>query len=295
MAIDPVGALLRWLNTIDPPGAALLCCAHAELPPVPGGEIGVRLAGCVAETGIDLPAQLLAAGIPRLGIVDCPQRPDDAEARVQEWSRVLDGVESPPPVPKRRIRRRGPVFDLSAPTVPRRLALGLGVPLRLPIDPGLPERDRALAALRVLAEQGRARLPEAAGEPGSPAAVALTVTGCTACGVCVRACPHDALELRLDQGVSTLSHRRDACLGDLDCVRLCPEQAISEAGALTLLDVAQHGSVELAAVATARCARCGAQHPAAEGEYCPTCSFRVAGAFGSRLPPHRVGRTGAGR
>ncbi len=285
-AIDPVGALLRWLNAIDPPARALIGCAHAALPPVSADAIGVRLVGCVVDAGVDLPAQLLAAGIGRVEVVACPERPGAAADRTREWVRTLDGVAAVAADPHRRGHRSGPTFDLAHPALPRRLALGLGEPpLRLPFDPALPERDRALAALRVLADAGRAHLPESAGEEGDPAATLLAASGCTACGVCVRACPHDALVLDLADGVSTLRHLRDACRGDLACVRLCPERALAPAGVLTLLDVAREGTRELAAVSTRACRRCGTQHPVADGELCPTCTFRATSAFGSRLPP----------
>lgn len=283
--IDAVGALLRWLNAMEPPELAVLGCVDTPLPPIPASAIGVRLLGCVADVDVDLPAQLLACGVGRVEVLTCPEHADATPDRVSEWSRVLDGVAVAQPVRAgRRSRRHGAVFDLAHPMLPRRIALGLGVPLRIPFDPTMPAHDRALAALRVLADQNRARLPEASGTEGEPAATLLQASGCTACGVCVRACPHDALTLDVAEGVSTLTHRRDACHADNACVRLCPAQALSAVGVLTLLDVARQGTRDLAVVATTACRRCGAQHPASEGELCPPCEFRSRHAFGSGRP-----------
>lgn len=282
-------ALLRWLDTVEPPEAAVVACGHGAPPRVPRGTIGVRWGGCVADADVGLPSQLLACGIGRVEFVACGERA--VAERVREWGSVLDGVALAPGGPRPRGPRRGPVFDLRTRTVRRRGALGLGAPRRHPVDPALPERDRTLIALRTLAGEGRAHLPD--GGSGPAAATLLRASGCTACGVCVRACPHGALDLVVDGRGATLRHVRDYCLLELECVRLCPMGALSADGGLTLLDIARRGTVEVATVATGRCRRCGAQHPAAEGDLCPACAFRAAHPFGSRMPPGAGARSGS--
>ncbi len=294
---DLTRGALRWLTSLDPPARVLIACAHAPLGFVPGDAAAIRLDGCVADTPIGLCAQLLACGVPRVGVLACPERPDEAAEQVAGWAAVLPDVAaaSPEPEPKRRFRKAvpGPAYELGRPQVSRRFAFGLAAAQHLPLTLAEEESQRVVAALRLLEEQGRARFarPEAAApepappeddgltEPGSDA-VALVASGCVACGVCVRACPHDALELSHEPGASILTQVPERCSGERACVQLCPHDALSVSGPLSLFDLARTPAVELAVVATAACLRCGTRHPAAEGDLCPPCAFRSRNVFG---------------
>lgn len=375
---DLTRPMLRWLTSIDLPARVLVVCAHGGAGFVPATEALVRLDGCVADAGIGLPAQLLACGVARVGVLPCVEDPARGAAQVAGWAEVLPDVAAadPVPTPRRRIRRpaSGPVYELGRPQVSRRFAFGLAAAHGLPFALADEEPQRVVAALRLLEEQGRARFaspatpdatapaaaapdagadsgpdaapdagadaaaadPAAAGvsvgpsapgevlvgatdlpltvdhpaiavdplgptdrraergegacnpaapaaatrpEPGS-SAVALAASGCVACGVCVRACPHDALDLAHEAERSVLTQIPERCSGEQACVRLCPHDALSVAGAFSLFDLARTPTVELAVVATAGCKRCGARHPAAEGELCPPCAFRSRNAFG---------------
>lgn len=354
---DRTRSTLRWLTSIDLPARVLLACEHTPLGFVPADAAGVRVVGCLADAAIGLPAQLLAAGVPRVGVLPCGERPGEVAAQVAGWAQVLPDVAAAQPeeAPRRRLRRpaSGPVHDQTAPQVSRRFAFGLAAATKLPFALTDEESQRVVASLRVLEEEGRARFavdapapgglqPEAAEEPGAepaepataaepalgpedaglaepsaaepasepvapdgsasavpedgeatasgeglggqegPAspALALVAEGCVACGVCVRACPHDALELEHGPGVSVLTQVPERCTGERACVELCPHDALAASGPLALFDVARRPAIELAAVQTAACRRCGARHPAAEGELCPPCAFRSRNAFG---------------
>lgn len=330
---DLTRGALRWLTSIDAPARVLLACAHTPLGFVPADAAAIRLDGCVADTPIGLCAQLLACGVPRVGVLACPERPAQAAEQVAGWAAVLPDVTaaSPEPEPKRRFRKAvpGPVYELGRPQVSRRFAFGLAAAQQLPLALAEEESQRVVAALRLLEEQDRARFarpdaaaaprpevhgasdgdpepPAAAGpgpsaeasgpiveepaggraEPGSDA-VALVASGCVACGVCVRACPHDALELVHDPDRSVLRQVPELCSGERACVQLCPHDALSVSGPLSLFDLARTPAVELAVVATAACRRCGARHPAAEGDLCPPCAFRSRNVFGHvPVQPH---------
>ncbi|WP_413450739.1 4Fe-4S dicluster domain-containing protein [Georgenia phoenicis] len=290
---DAVRALLRWLAAHDCPERVLLACADAELPRVARGTVVVRLEGCVRDVGVGLPAQLLASGVGAVEVLPCPDAPDAAAAHVAAWSAVLpDGVT--PFVAPRRGRSRPEVLVLGRIPLPRRTLLGLGLRDTTPLDLELDDAARTLAALRLLEESGRAR-PREAPAVEHPAATRLLVDGCTACGVCVRACPHDALVLEHADGTSTLTHLREQCRSEHECVRLCPVDAYSAAGPLPLAELLEEPVVTLARLTTAACERCGAKHPADEGALCPTCRYRGSNAFGSALPPALLARLAPGQ
>lgn len=295
---DSTRALLRWLAAHDMPERVVLTCADAELPRVARRAVVVRLEGCVCGVGVGLPAQLLAFGVGVVEVLACPVSPDAAAAHVAGWRGVLpDGVV--PFAAPRRGRSRPEVLVLGQVPLPRRTLLGLGLRDTTALDLDLDDAGRTLAALRLLEESGRARPREATVPVTSAAAGAtaarLLVEGCTACGVCVRACPHDALVLEHADGLSTLTHLREQCRSELDCVRLCPVDAYSTTGQLTLAELVEEPVATLAERATATCERCAARHPAEEGALCPTCRYRERHVFGSALPPALLARLTDGR
>ncbi len=288
-ATDPGRALLRWLHAVDIPDTAVLACRHTALPAIPIDAVGIRVEGCLADAGVALPAQLLASGVNRIEVCGCEELPDAVELRIASWQRVFAAVgPAGSASPRRRSRRSGPVFEMSRPSVSRRSLFGVRSRCEAPFDLSGDEAARGVAALRILHREGRLRLDLAAPAPADSVAIAMHAVGCTACGVCVRACPHDALELVETNGISVLRHHQDTCRADQQCVRLCPETALSVIGQLTLSDLVECAPVELARVATVTCPRCRVRHPATDGELCATCQFRTANPFGSQMPPgHR--------
>jgi NAD-dependent dihydropyrimidine dehydrogenase PreA subunit len=277
--------LLRWIAAHDVPRRVVLLCDDTPLPDAGRGDLVVRVPGCLKDASIGLPAQLLACGVPEVVVVVCGDSPDEVRATADLWRRtILSGVEvDDDPAPR--------VRWLGATPVSRRGLLGLRSLEGFPLDLDADETARTLAALGILRDRGQAA-PEVS--EASPAR-ALAVVGCTACGVCVEACPHDALALVHDGATSTLLHARDACRGDLDCVRLCPVDAFTDGGPIPLDDLAREPGRTLAVVATTTCPRCFARHGGASGVLCPACTFRVENAFGSSLPPGAAERLAATR
>lgn len=295
---DPTRRLLDWLSSLDPPSLALLACGHADLPPIPAEAVGIR-AGCLVDGGISLPAQILASGIVAIEVVECPRRSAESQRQLKEWGELLVGIGPAIKRPRPGFRsRRGPVFDLTAPGLSRRTILGLTAGQGSSADPA-DDAARAIEALRILGDQGRTRPPRPA-EPAADApspevpadadhpAVALVAGACTACGVCVQACPHGALELLTTGSVTVLRHHADTCRAELSCVRLCPPGVLTAGGRLPLTELAQSPVTELATVITSRCQRCGTRHPAAAGALCAVCDARAGNAFGSFVPPGRA-------
>ncbi|MGC4152359.1 MAG: 4Fe-4S dicluster domain-containing protein [Propionicimonas sp.] len=309
---DPSRQLLRWLMAHDLPDRALLLCQDT---PSPGGErhsLVVRAAGCLAELSIGLPAQLLACGIGEVAVLSCAGDAAAVRSRVAQWRRVIhSGLElldeAPPPS---RWRRPPEELVLGAIPVSRRTLLGLGGGQGFPLDPEADATSRTLTALAILQERGQAApvpaappVPPVPVEPGhadagavsteadevSPAR-ALQITGCTACGVCVQACPHDAMLLRHAAQASTLSHLRENCRGELACLRLCPVGAITDGGVLALQEIWREPRTVVARVRTTTCPRCRARHPGRAGSLCAACEFRSRNPFGSALPPRPPSR-----
>jgi ferredoxin len=118
--------------------------------------------------------------------------------------------------------------------------------------------------------------------------VPAEVTGCTACGVCVRACSTGALSLQQDDsgsGLFALEHMVSRCDDCGRCVALCPTRALVRTGQGDWARILDDKSRTLATGAVRRCGRCGVSFADTDaGLYCPPCAFRLANPFGSRVP-----------
>lgn len=315
--------LLTWLASVDEwPEAVVLGCEHTDPFAVERNQVGLRIPGCLGQAELALPAQLLACGVTRVLLADCAENPEAVARQRSAWHQLLPDVDPEPARRPARFRRTGAVFELARPAFSRRSALGLSAPRTLPLDADLDDQFRTVQALRLLRDQGRTRAAAAAAAAAAteqtvlesaPAgvgaeqigaeqrgaeqivAVELRATGCTACGVCVRACAHQALSLTHDGEKTRLSHNTDLCRADQNCVRLCPESALSVVKELSVTDLADRDAVELAVIATRVCARCGDRHSDTRSDLCPPCRYRSDNAFGSRLPPAVQARLTAAR
>lgn len=270
------------------PEVVVLACSHAVVPTAPVTAVGVVVDGCLADVRLSLLAQLLACGVSEIQVCPCPECPDATAQRLAVWRRVF-GTVGPVPVDatsatSTRRRRSGPVFDLRSPSVSRRSLFGMRSRLEPPFDLSGDDAARGIDAMRILRDQGRILAEPALAGAADRVGLALLADGCTACGVCVRACPHGAIELSDEGGVGVLRHRREACRCDQACLRLCPEAALTVSAELSVIDLLDGAVVELARVTTAVCSRCGARHPASDGSLCPPCRFRRANPFGSANP-----------
>ncbi|MDO5049551.1 MAG: 4Fe-4S dicluster domain-containing protein [Actinomycetaceae bacterium] len=208
---------------------------------------------------------------------------DLAAQRTQSWRGLLgDKVlifEGEEP----RFRKAEVILAAAAP-LSRRALFGLGSESNLPVDPSLSADERLLNALEVLGVA-----PERADKfAPAPEAAALQANGCTACGVCVAACPTGSLTLTTTTAsghdVTVLEHNRTTCVGAGECIRLCPESALSLSNPLSWTEVAQ-GEVALTSLHTAKCKRCNATYPDDGEELCPTCRRKMQDPFGYWLPP----------
>ena len=175
--------------------------------------------------------------------------------------------------------------------ISRRGLIGLAGPRGRALPPAAaPARARLIAAMRAVATP----TPALGALPGPTRE--LTARGCVACGVCVQACPEQALRLvdgpvSDDVSISTLLLDPAACSGCARCVELCPSQVLALAEPITWDRLLAGAELPVVTVTTALCARCSVRFPASSGErLCPVCSFRRRNPFGSARAP---GTTGA--
>ncbi|MGA4506973.1 4Fe-4S dicluster domain-containing protein [Propionibacteriaceae bacterium G1746] len=286
--------VLGWLGE-NPGRDVLVCCTHAT--PLPTGRtpartpevleavhpVIVRLEGCANDVPpwalVDL---AIAGGATVLVDTGTCMAPDVAALERLETltgARVRRGAigAEPPAV----------TLSLAHPPVSRRALLRrhdeTGVPVAVAHvvdDPA----QRLVESLRALGAGGGAGGAAGLSRQASPA-TRLEVSGCIACGVCVRACPHDALELRTASGTSTLVQHPDRCQGDLACVTHCPSDAVTAAGTLDWGVVLAGRPLPLARLATTACSRCGDRIP--DGRtLCEACARREAEPFGWHVPEH---------
>lgn len=149
------------------------------------------------------------------------------------------------------------------------------------------ERLRLLLALERLPYQ-RENLPADLGF------ALMEVSGdCTACGLCARVCPTDALRLLKDEeGAFYLTFRAGACVGCEACLTYCEPGVLNSAGSPTLDRLLDPDPVVLASGSLRVCQKCGIEYAGPDGStLCSLCEFRRKNPFGSRMP-RRVGWQG---
>lgn len=176
------------------------------------------------------------------------------------------------------------------------------------------ERRRLLAFLSRLgpaAPASPAKLQPGVGQPAAghiPNGFgwASLQEGCSACGVCARACPTGALLFDEQEAGSsaaspaptaesfTLAHDPRLCIGCETCVHVCAPGVICIDTAPDLGQVlAIREPLLLLEGEFQHCTRCKARFAARNGaKLCPVCEFRRKNPFGAALPPALLGRPG---
>ena len=264
-------AVLRHLLRLTDARPVLVCgeASGLETPARGGRALGgsaarptMVLDGCVAEMPLYRLVDLWATGRSLTVCLDGCRDAEAAGARVAELAALLPDVGLGTPASGTHVVR------IAEPPAARRGLLGLrpgpdAIAHAASDDPG-----RLLESLR------------AAGVGVGTIAADWTVrlrvvTGCTVCGVCVRACSHDALVLEHAEGRSVLSQRPGACRGEATCIGACPEGVLAGSGAWQLADAVAGTPYVLADVPTRRCSRCRTPYPAADHPtLCVVCRVR---------------------
>lgn len=254
-------AILRWLSVAELDDVAV-SCTEATLP----GSI--VLDRCLSETPLAWLAELATHATVHAAVEYCA-RTEAARNRLAEVAALtprirLDGGPG-----------AGQQVHYSAPPARRRALFGLGAPAGP--GPAGTHTQRLAAAL--------AALPIDDNAPSQAANLSVT-DACTACGVCVRSCPHQALELSVADGVATLSHELGACEGEDVCAAFCPVDAIVREVEHQWGHVRERPVIELKVLPVRSCAQCRAGFSTPDdATLCPVCRLQEADPFGVHLPP----------
>lgn len=284
---DDVTFLVRRLAGERDVHVELVCGEHPHPARGQRGRFVVRLNDCAADLSLSSMLLLATTGL-RISI-----RSDGctSTARLREIvgrTRTLIGATGRDPglidldeVGGRRRRDVHPLGTLPPLTRRQLFLLPQRSEVALP-EAGSTERERELFAIEQLAG---GVVPSAL--RSIPAASAtLSSSGCTACGVCTRACPEAALFIERSDEAFTLRESQRACVDCGECIRLCPEQVLTRTGSATWGDVVDDRSIVVEQGPARTCARCRASfRPTGDELHCPTCTFRLANPFGSSLRP----------
>lgn len=306
---DGVDKLLGCVDQIAEREQMELACSHHPAPASgPGSTDSALVAlGCLSALGPSVYVSLLALGVDRLSVrldacADCPVgaalHPRIVEA-VQQAQAVMsargedDRLSLVSDAPAEQEPR--PVYYASNPPLSRRGFLQFFTPqnrataadILPPYAPQIDgdrsaprERRRLLGALRLLGEApADQHLPA-----GERYADMIVDEKCTACGVCARICPNEALLFEPGDGEFWLGFVAANCTNCDLCTRYCDPDALHLNGTPTVSRLTNR-PILLRHDTLYKCQKCSAPYSGDEnGGFCPICAFKRDNPFSSRLP-----------
>jgi len=309
-ADDDISSLLNCATHIEGQPVELLCGLHPHRETGADAEsIGICIRGCLAGLGTGAYLALAAMGLTHIitrtdACRECkwgalsPEIHDQAGRAnrfLSAWDRgdtvaCVDELGSPlqralwdaknPPLSRRdmfrMLARQGQVTMARA--MERQAAGSKRQPGR--------DRLRLLSAVSHLPAYSSA---PAANFEGLDFAFLTVSESCTACGVCARACPTEALHFEKNEGETTftLSFLPQNCIGCDLCAHVCAPGAIGLDRDPSFEQV--FGTKEALTVQAGelvRCEHCKTLMAARPGvRLCQLCEYRRANPFGSKMPP----------
>jgi len=282
----------------------LACSQHPD--PAHGSskaDAAIRINGCLAALGPSAYVGLAALGVKRIAVrldacAQCPlgqvqpQIARSIAAARDLITTAIEIVDQPPRKP-----RQQPVISTRNPPVSRReffqkltaqhgpsTAQTINDAADSPVEGKRPprERRRMIAALK-LAGKTVKPVPVPDQQPFANITVDKT---CTACGLCARLCPTDALQFVTENQRYELQFTTSACIACGLCTKVCITNSIQLNGTPTPVEVAASKPVVLAAGKLQRCIKCGASFAGdPNATLCPLCAFRQRNPFGKWQPP----------
>ena len=300
-----VSPLLAWLTRQREEVDLEIACAEHPRP-----ERGLErnavavLPFCLADAPDHLLLEMLTCGAAHLyPRVDGCARGAESRTRVDRLAALVDALGHPGRLRAMVAQPKGkkrPVLDASHVPLSRRQVLllsGSKSRREMPAEYREPH-ERLVDAVRRLAP---APTPAPGGTDALPGpGLVFTAPACTACGVCVRTCPTDALSLadlgaaaedahlaeaqggtgrrptavaargtaadpREPRHVIQLRQRPARCNGCRACVGACPVNTLQPTGSWTMSALWFDDPLRVIDVLTRRCTRCGARIPVAPG------------------------------
>jgi ferredoxin len=311
-ADDAVPALLNCAARVGTQALELVCerNPNSEMG-LPDTEAAIQVRGCLAGLGVGGYLALIALGIEKIVVRTeaCAQcswgsLPSRIEAQVDLARRLLEpwgrsgalarvSSDNSPMMVKR------PVWDAENPPLSRRDLFRLASRRGQVVIARAMTQDSKTTARRPSRERQRVLnamahlLPLEGGDcellPAGLGFAALTISDeCTACGVCARACPTEALQFVQEEKAGyRLTFSPQACIGCEICAHVCAPAAVTVEPRPTFGYVfGRTEPMTLRAGDLVHCERCRAPFATRPGaRLCPTCEFRRQHPFGSRPIP----------
>jgi len=296
---DGAAQLLRCAaQLVDRDTLELACKFHAD-PAVgdPRVDAVITTNGCLSRLGVSAFVGLFALGVQKVVLrldacANCPLASLRTEIeRAAESARQTYGASDAALVfqydpPARRTKTR-PVYAMNNPPVSRRGLLrmitlqqenstdALIAQFRVADEDDHPvpvERRRMLAALR--------HSPQLDNPLPADSFVQLAADdACTACGLCARICPTQALQFFEGEDRFALTFTAADCVNCGLCTRLCDAGALHAVGVPTRADVVEGKRAILLNGILKQCKKCHARFTGV-GDFCPPCEFRKKHPFG---------------
>lgn len=277
-------AAQRWMHRLEASAVTLVCRGGSDSPLGTRHRPAIEASGCLQELPVHRLVDLWLTGVRDVATPATSCCGENELVRLCDtWNPMVNGLLS---------LATGP--SASAGSWSWSLA-----PHRVPLDRrgllGLTRRSLPTWPMHDSAADDHARLLTALRAAGftplgsSTQGLALAAAGCTACGVCIQACPHDALTLSIDGTEASLMHAPGLCQGDQQCVTLCPVDALTVEGFLSWAEEIEGTPRPLTTMDIAVCQRCRARFPAQQGNLlCDSCRIRRSNPFGSHLPAEAI-------
>jgi ferredoxin len=308
-ADDEVQPLLACAARIETNRIELLCTKNPNSEQGCSSDaIGVQVRGCLAGLGVGSLMALVAMGMESIFIrtdacSECnwgmlhsliETQVDQARELLGTWNKA-SLVETISTIPVIHTR---PLWNAHNPPLSRRdlfrmasrqgqVAIARSIEQKKTGSKHTPGRDRR----RIVNAVEHLSLANTVSDlklTGDFYAMISVSDACTACGLCARACPTNALHFLSDDKNKTyqLSFLSQYCIGCELCAHLCAASALEVITDPLFNQVFGSGSVILNEGNLAFCENCNVAYAFdPETHLCPTCNFRKKNPFGSKIPP----------
>lgn len=312
-AVDVVPPLLNCVARGNFKSIELLCEVHPEADKGPlGSELAIRTRGCLSCLGTGTYLVLLAMGLDEISVrldacIQCPW--GSLRPSIEDQATYAKHIATPWDYSEKIIsifdenmveKVERPLWNAENPPVSRRDLFRLSSYIAQPeILQSLSSEQSDIGNISLSQDRRRiiaalAHFPETEPDPELPILdnmgfYELSISEeCTACGVCARACPTNALEFINENNAQFwLLLTPQACIACDICAHICTENAVMFNSKPSFETVFRNEKpIILFQGDLIRCKRCSTlMNAKSSSQFCSTCEFRRKNPFGSALPP----------